>query len=69
MIRYVVRVKTRRDGTVSYEAIGANRSTDPQDAHLYTKRELAEKKANYYLKNTKVFSEVDIIPVTVVWEV
>lgn len=72
MIRYAVRVKTAGNAyqasTIMYEAIGIGMSPDPQEAHLYTKLELAEKKAKQYRKDPQWYAEVDIIPVTVSWD-
>lgn len=47
MIRYAVKVLTT-DGIIKYESIGKGLVDDPQDAHLYTRVDLAEKKSSYY---------------------
>lgn len=47
MIRYAVKVLTT-DGVIKYESIGKGLVSDPQDAHLYTRIALAEKKSAYY---------------------
>jgi hypothetical protein len=70
MLRYAVRVtlaeKYQQPNPVRYEAIGLGMTSDPQEAHLYTKLELAEKKAKSYRNRPTWCSEVDIIPVTVI---
>jgi hypothetical protein len=70
MIRYAVRItlaeKYNQDNPIRYEAIGLGMTSDPQEAHLYTKLELAEKKVKSYTNRSTWCSEIEIIPVTVV---
>ena len=64
MKRYAVKV-THNDGRVTYESIGKGQHADPQEAHLYTRLDLAEKKAAYYNTHMQWYRKADVITVTV----
>lgn len=64
--RYAVQI-TLKDGEVRYESIGKGTSPDRQDAHLYTRLDLAETEAKQYKKQPQWYSDVVVIPVKVEW--
>lgn len=66
MMRYAVKV-TDVKGEVCYESIGKGLSPDKQDAHLYTRIDLAEAKQKQYKKMKQWYKEATIIPVNVEW--
>lgn len=71
MKRWVVRV-TKPDFTFRWEAIGVGLTDDVQLAHLYTKKSLADKKAEHYQWHIDVnpgqwYLAVEIIEVEVIF--
>lgn len=68
MKRYAVRI-TDNNGRVTYEAIGIGQTENPQDAHLYTREDLATKKADSYnvKKSKQWYRGAVVIPVEVIW--
>lgn len=67
MDRYAIKYVNASNGIVMYDAIGKGASADPQDAHLYTRYDLAEKKAQSYRKGPQWWKDVEIVTVRVVW--
>lgn len=66
MERYAVKV-TWNDGTVRYVSIGTGLSPDPQNAHLYHRRELADDKAAYYNSHKQWYQSAEVVTVEVTW--
>ncbi len=66
MKRYAVKI-TDNNGRVTYEAIGVGQSESRQEAHLYTREDLAEKKAQQYRKGKQWYRKAEVVPVEVLW--
>lgn len=64
MKRYAVKIR-RADGAILYDSIGRGLDPDPQNAHLYTRYDLAETKAKLYCKQTRHYVDVSIVEVEV----
>lgn len=68
MERYAVKI-TDNNGRVTYEAIGIGQTENPQDAHLYTREDLATKKAQSYneKRSKQWYRGAVVVPVMVTW--
>ena len=64
MERYAVRITTIY-GDILYESIGKGQSAEAQEAHLYTKIELAKKKVEYYNSKPQWYEYAEIVTVNV----
>lgn len=67
MIRYAVEVINTASKKQSWAAIGIGLTTDRQDAHLYTRRQLAEKKMKDFADYPVWCESVKIVEVDVSW--
>jgi len=64
MERYVVRIYDVYGETL-YESLGRGQSPYKEDAHLYTRLELAQKKVAYYKKYPQWYRDAEIVTVNV----
>jgi hypothetical protein len=64
MLRYAVKI-IYQDDSIAYECIGKGQSKDAQEAHLYTREDLAEKKAKYYRSHPQWYADAEVITVMV----
>ena len=65
MKRYAVKITGSHAGLVCYTCIGLGTTEDPQEAHLYTRRDLAEKKLEHYNTNPQWYRGAEIVEVEV----
>jgi hypothetical protein len=64
--RYAIQVKKINDPfkeRISYHSLGSQLSYYISEAHLYTKFDLAQSKADYYIKNSQWYYDVEIIEI------
>lgn len=67
MIRYAVEVVGvgHSARNIYWVSIGTGMSTDPQNAHLYSYRDLAEKKLTHYVDHPEWYHSARIVEVEV----